>query len=117
MESSTQFVPVIAVRVIDAAKKSSFKVRRYSNFPVVATVNEFRTALLGAFPDLSSIAQPGFPVGYVLERNKKFVIHSNLELESAYDAVLRGYEVWMDPHSTQAGPSGRAKRKYTKIAS
>ena len=53
-------------------KKSSFKIRRSMNFPMVAIVNEFRSELLVAFPDLAAIAQPGFSVGYVLEGNKSF---------------------------------------------
>ena len=57
--------------MLDAAKKSSLKIRRSTNFPVVATVNEFRSALLVAFPDLAAIAQPDFSVGFVLEWNKK----------------------------------------------
>ena len=56
--------------MLDAAKKNSLKIRRLTNFPVVA-FKEFRSALLVAFPDVAAIAQPGFSVGFVLEWNKK----------------------------------------------
>ena len=56
--------------MLDAAKKSSLKIRRLTNFPGVS-FNEFRSALLVAFPDLAAIAQPDFSVGFVLEWNKK----------------------------------------------
>ena len=52
------------------------------NIPVVASVNEFLSALLVTFLDLAAIAQPGFSVRYVLEQNKKKSINSNMELES-----------------------------------
>ena len=53
------------------------------NIPVVASVNEFLSALLITFPDLAAIAQPGFSVRYVLEQNNnKKYINSNMELES-----------------------------------
>ena len=40
------------------------------NIPVVASVNEFLSALLITFSDLAAIVQPGFSVRYVLEQNK-----------------------------------------------
>ena len=112
-ENFPQVIPVVEVRVLDAAKKSSFKIRRSTNFPVVATVQEFRSALLVAFPDLAEIAQPCFSVGYIAERNKKLSINSNLELESAYDALIGGYAVWMDPREApiQSKPLTRPKRE------
>lgn len=81
---------------------------------MVVTVKEFRSVLLLTFPDLAATVQPDFSVGYVLERNKKLSINSNLELESAYDALLGGYAVWLDPYKTstiQSKPLARAKCK------
>ena len=50
---------------------------------MASTVNEFRSALLIAFPDLAVVTQPDFYVEYVLEWNKKKLpINSNMELES-----------------------------------
>ena len=39
-ENCPQVILVIEVHVLNTAKKSSFKIHHWMNFPVVATVNE-----------------------------------------------------------------------------
>ena len=38
-------LPVLEVRVLDKNRKSSFRLRRFTNFPAVETVKDMKTAL------------------------------------------------------------------------
>ena len=84
------------VRVLDEKKKSKFVKRRAQNFPVVDTVEDFRKAILKAFPDLESQSLPNFQFGYVGERNKKYAISTVLELKQGYDNAIEGNPFWID---------------------
>ena len=61
-------LPVLKVRVLDAIKKNSFRVRRLTNFPIAESLQDMKTALQKCMPDITHVAD--WQMGYVLERNK-----------------------------------------------
>ena len=102
---------------MDEGKKSSYKTKRVVNFPVVETLRAFRAAVLEALPDLpqssSEITETrAFSVGYIMERNTKFVITNAQELADAYAAALEGYCFWIDPFDYPRGGSNISRSKY-----
>ena len=52
MDLVKQNIPVLEVRVLDAIRKSSFRVRRLTNFPLVDTLNDLWKELATVLPDL-----------------------------------------------------------------
>ena len=93
-----QILETAEVKIIDGKKKSSFRVRRLINFPVVENLKEFREAILEAMPDLPCNSEAQFAIGYILDRNKKYSVTTERELADCYAAVLNGYSFWVDPH-------------------
>ena len=74
-------LPVLEVRVLDATKKTRFRVRRLTNFPVAETMDDMKSALQIFMPD----------IGYILDRNKKYTIETNGELQDACQEFKKGY--------------------------
>ncbi len=48
-------LPVLDVRVLDATKKSKFRVRRLINFPLAETMDEMKSALKIFMPDIEHV--------------------------------------------------------------
>ena len=90
-----EVLPVLEVRVLDTARKSSFRVRRLTEVPVVHTLDEMKKILQKYLPDINHVENCQF--GYVLERNKKYSIASGVELENAYQHFGAGFQMWLDP--------------------
>ena len=72
-------VPVLEVHILDETKKSSFRVTRLTNFPTAENIDEMKSALQTFMPDVKHVEN--WQIGYVLERNKKYVIKSTGELQ------------------------------------
>ena len=58
-------------------------------------------------PDITHVAD--WQMGYVLDRNKKFTIETDGELNDAWQHFKNGYQMWLDPSPAKAA----AKRKET----
>ena len=84
-------LPVLDVRVLDATKKSKFRVRRLINFPL-----EMKSALKIFMPDIEHVEN--CDIGYVLERNKKYTIETNGELQDACQEFKKGFPMWLETH-------------------
>jgi hypothetical protein len=97
--NSKQLLNTLEVRVLDAKKKSSYLVRRITNFPVLESVVELRSTLVKFLPDLADKITQGCPLGYILTRNKKISIMSSNDLEIAYGYFINGNHLWIDPVS------------------
>jgi hypothetical protein len=82
-------LPVLDVRVLDATKKSKFRVRRLINFPLAETMDEMKSALKIFMPDIEHVEN--CDIGYVLERNKKYTIETNGELQDACQEFKKGF--------------------------
>ncbi len=72
-------LPVLEVRVLDKNRKSSFRLRRFTNFPAAETVKDMKTALQLHMPDIKDVEN--WQIGYVLDRNKKYAIETDDELK------------------------------------
>ena len=110
-----QVLESVEVRIIDQKKKSSFRVRRLSNFPVVETLRDFRAALLKAMPDLllnEEDKEVEFAIGYIFQRNKKYAITTAKELVDGYAAAMDGFCFWADPHDYPL-PTARESKSPT----
>ena len=94
------------VRVLDAHKKTSYRVRRLSQFPMAETVIEMKTALQMFLPDIKNAKN--WQIGYILERNKKYTIETHAELQDAYQHFKEGFQMWLDPLPAKAG-AGKKK--------
>ena len=92
---SRDSLPVLEVRVINPKRKTSYRVRRLNNFPVVETLVELEDQLQILLPDIKNLEN--CQVGYVLERNKKYSIMNDYDLKSAYNHFRAGYQMWLDP--------------------
>ena len=93
-------LPVLEVRVLDAHKKTSYRVRRLSQFPMAETVIEMKTALEMFLPDIKHAEN--WQIGYILERNKKYTIETDAELQDAYQHFKEGFQMWLDPLPAKA---------------
>ena len=80
---------------MDTARKNSFRVRRLTEVPVVHTLDEIKKILQKYLPDINHVEI--FQFGYVLERNKKYSIVSDVELQNAYQHFRAGFQMWLDP--------------------
>ena len=98
--------PVLEVRVLDKTKKTSFRVRRLTNFPVAENMKDMKAALKVFMPDIQHVEN--WQLGYVLERNIKYTIETDVELHDAFQHFRDGYQMWLDPMPTEAVA---AKRK------
>ncbi|XP_028417958.1 uncharacterized protein LOC114542659 isoform X1 [Dendronephthya gigantea] len=96
---SESVIPVLEVRVLDINKKTSFRLRRITEFPVNNTISELREALINNMPDVPHVDKSQF--GYILERNKKFTIATDSELQKANEYFIAGYQMWLDPTPQQ----------------
>ena len=99
MDLVKQNIPVLEVRVLDAIRKSSFRVRRVTNFPLVDTLNDLWKEWATVLPDLANVDK--CQIGYVLDRNKKFAIDTDIDVKNAYDYFISGYQMWLDPEGRQ----------------
>ena len=88
-------IPVLEVRVLDAAKKTSYRVRRLTNFPTAETVDDMKKGLKMFMPDIKPTYN--WKIGYILDRNKKYTIETDGELLEAWGHFQRGYQMWLDP--------------------
>lgn len=88
-------LPVLEVRVLDATKKTSYRVRQLTNFPITETIDEMISALQIFMPDITRTEN--WKIGYILERNKKYIIETNSELQDALQEFRKGYQIWLDP--------------------
>ena len=95
LDIEEDMVPVLEVRILDETKKSSFRVRRLTNFPIAENIDEMKSALQTFMPDVKHVEN--WQIGYVLERNKKYVIESTGELQHAWQHLKKGYQMWLDP--------------------
>lgn len=87
-------VPVLEIRVLDTTKKSSFQVRRLTNFPIAENIGDLKSALQSFMPDVKHVEN--WQIGYILERNKKYVMESTGELQHAWKHLKKGYQMWLD---------------------
>ena len=78
------------------------------------TVEEFRENVVESLPDLATVAVPQFSVGYILDRNRKYLISNNEELQDAFDEAEKGYPFWVDPYETSEAPVRARGSKGTK---
>ena len=88
--------PVLDVRVIDATKKNSHRSRRLTNFPVAETVQDLKNALKMFMPDLNEHVE-NWQIGYILDKNKKYIIQTDKDLQEACQHFKNGYQMWLDP--------------------
>ena len=72
-------LPVLEVRVLDCTKRSRIRVRRLTNFPITETMDDMESVLQIFMPDITH--PENLEIGYVLDRNKKYAIETNGELE------------------------------------
>ena len=101
LDIEEDMVPVLEVRILDDTKKSSFRVRRLTNFPIAENIDEMKSALQIFMPDVKHVEN--WQIGYVLERNKKYVIESTGELQHAWKHLKKGYQMWLDPSPIKVG--------------
>ena len=104
-------LPVLDVRVLDATKKSKFRVRRLTQFPITETVHEMKSTLQAFMPDIEHVEN--WDIGYILERNKKYTIETNNELQDAYQEFQKGFPMWLDPSPVKLAAS--KKRGSTNV--
>ena len=74
-------------------KKSKFRVRRLTNFPFAETLDEMKSAPQIFMPDIEHVEN--WEIGYILERNKKYVIETNGELQDAWQELRKGFPMWL----------------------
>ena len=98
-------LPVLEVRVLDATKKTSFRVRRLTNFPVAETMDEMKSTLQIFMPDIAH--DENWQIVYILERNKKYTIETSGELQDVYQEFRKGYQMWLDPLPVKPAASKR----------
>ncbi len=102
-------LPVLEVRILDVLKNPSFRVRRLTNFPAAETVDDMKSALQMYMPDLKHVEN--WQLGNVLDRNKKYTIETNVELQDAFEHVKKGYQMWLDPSPANAGTNKKQAGK------
>ena len=95
LDNAPETLPILDIRVLDLTRKSSFRVRQLKKFPVVKTIAQLRNELAERLPDLKHVQNCQF--GYVLERNKKYSIGSDNELQTAFGHFRAGFQMWLDP--------------------
>ncbi|XP_028417255.1 uncharacterized protein LOC114541658 [Dendronephthya gigantea] len=96
-KTAPEIIPFLDIRVLDSVRKSSFRVRQLTQFPVVKTIGQMRKELIERLPDVKNVET--CQLGYVLERNKKYSIGSDDELQKAFGHFRAGYQMWLDPAS------------------
>ena len=96
-DSVPEFLPIVDIRVLDPVRKSSFRVRQLTKFPIVKTMAQMRKQLAHHLPDVQNVDT--CQIGYVLDRNKKYSIGSDDELQKAFGHFRAGYQMWLDPTS------------------
>ena len=74
--------------------------RRLTNFPTADTLEDMKKALKMFMPDIQPAEN--WKIGYVLERNKKYLIETDVELGDAVEHFQPGYQTWMDPSQEKA---------------
>ncbi len=104
-------LPVLDVRVLDATKKSKFRVRRLINFPLAETMDEMKSALKIFMPDIKHVEN--CDIGYVLGRNKKYTIETNGELQDVCQEFKKGFPMWLDPSPVK--PAASKKHGGTNV--
>ena len=104
-------LPVLDVRVLDDTKKSKFRVRRLTNFPLAETLDEMKSALQIFMRDIEHVEN--WEIGYILERNKKYAIETNGELQDAWQELKKGFPMWLDPSPVK--PAASKKRGGTNV--
>lgn len=112
--SKQDTLPVLEVRVLDTTRKSSFRVRRLANLPIVHTLEEMKVTLELYLPDIKHVET--CPVGYVLERNKKYSIGTDSELQNAYQHFKAVYQMWLDPTPIKRSAAAPRKQAGEKAA-
>lgn len=110
-------LPVLKVRVLDCTKKSRIRVRRLTNFPIAETMDDMKSALQVFMPDITY--PENWEIGYVLDRNKKYTIETNGELQDAHQEFKKGYQMCLDPtpakpvvSKRQSGTSANGKKHF-----
>ena len=99
---------VLEVRVLDKTKKNSFRVRRLTNFPTAETLEDMKNALKMFMPDIQPAEN--WKIGYVFERNKKYLIESDVKLRDAIGHFQPGYQMRIDP---SPGKTSSARNQTT----
>ena len=105
--------PVLEVRVLDENKKTSYRVRRLSNFPIAENIEDMKTALEMYLPDIEHVEN--WKIGYVLERNKKYTIETDAKLQDAWQHFKDGFQMWLDPYPAKA-VAGKRKTGMNAVA-
>ena len=54
-------------------------------------------------PDIEHVDKSA--IGYVLERNKKYAIETDNELQDAYEEFRKGFSMWLDPSPVKSAVS------------
>ena len=81
--------PVFEVRVLDETKNTSFRVIRVTRFPVAENMQDMKAASQMLMPDIQHVED--WQLGYVLERDKKCTIETDVELHDAFQHYRDGY--------------------------
>ena len=100
LNDERDILPILEVRVLDEARKSSFRVRRLTHFPVAENMQDMKAALQMFMPDIKDMEN--WQLGYVLERNKKYTIETDVELQDAFQHFKDGYQMCQDPMPAKA---------------
>ena len=101
LNEEQDMLPVLEVRVLDATKKTSHWMRPLTNFPIAESVQDIKSALKMFMPDLNEHVE-NWQLGYVLDRNKKYTIETDIDLRDAWQHFNNGYQMWLDPLPVKA---------------
>ena len=72
---------IFLVLVLNKTKKNCLRVRRQTNFPTAETFEDMKNVLKMFMPDIQPAEN--WKIGYILKRNKKFLIETDVELRDA----------------------------------
>ena len=100
LSDEQDILPVLEVRVLNETKKKSYRVRQLTNFPVAENIQDMKAALELFMPDIQNMEN--WRLGYVLERNKKYTVETDVELKEAFQHFKDGYQMWLDPMPAKA---------------
>ena len=100
LSDEQDILPVLEVRVLNETKKTSYRVRRLTNFPVAENIQDMKAALELFMPDIQNMEN--WRLGYVLERNKKYTVETDVELQEAFQHFKDGYQMCLDPMPAKA---------------
>ena len=69
------------------------------------TIAVMKSALQMFMPDIADV--DNWQIGYILERNKKYTIETNSELQDVLEEFKKGYQMWLDPSPVKPTASKR----------